>query len=113
MGGYREGPVQDLGLDPKGSEGSDVVRSAFLRSSQRLLCGEWRERARLEAGKPIRRPLERPQERSQWSEYPCCPPTLPHTPIMLPRVGGAARRGSGPRGLPEPPALLAWTFLFS
>ena len=74
MGADRECPVQDVGLDPKGTEGRDVVRSAFLRSSQRLLCGEWRERARLEAGKPIRRPLERPQERPQWSEYPLLPP---------------------------------------
>ena len=31
MGACREGLVQDLGLDPKGGEGSDVVRSAFLR----------------------------------------------------------------------------------
>lgn len=76
----REGRVQDLGLDPKGSEGSDVVRSAFLRSSQRLLCGEWRERAGLEARKPIRRPPERPQERPQWSEHPLLPPNpTPHS----------------------------------
>lgn len=28
---------EDLGLDPKGSEGSDVVRSAFLRSCRAAL----------------------------------------------------------------------------
>ena len=80
MGACREGPVQDLELDPKGSEGSDVVRSAFLTSLQSLLCGECRERARLEAGKPIRRPGGRPQERPQWSEYPLLPPNpTPHS----------------------------------
>lgn len=31
VGACREGLVQDLGLDPKGCEGGDVVRSAFLR----------------------------------------------------------------------------------
>lgn len=31
VGACREGLVQDLGLDHKGGEGSDVVRSAFLR----------------------------------------------------------------------------------
>lgn len=68
---------------------------------QSCFVGEWRERARLEARKPIRGSPGWPQERDHSGlNTHCCPfqPTPP--PIMLPR--GVQWGGFWPWGLPEP-----------